>query len=143
MLDDTFANAMVLAFTNSGQVAKALIGRLIKLFQLFQRLLTNSSKFALLGSLSQRVQHTLITIVADEPARAMTSIVGKVEGDVTGRSCCILEVRQLTVVVHIVRTCQPRIGLDVITCCLGCHGGYGNHQEQQGKQFLHLRRAML
>ena len=121
VLSDTLADAMMLTLTNGGQVAKAKGGSLIKLLQLCQRLLSYGGQFSLLVGLAQGAKHTLIDIVANEPARTVTTIVREIEGHIVHGGWRILEVRELTVVIYIVGTCQPRVGLDIVTSGLCRH----------------------
>ena len=60
----------------------------------------------------------------------MSAIVGEIEGYIALRGLGVGEIGQLAVVVHIVGTCQERVGLNVIASCL-CRSRKSDSQEEQ------------
>ena len=122
MLGNTLADAMMLALTYGSEVAQTLIRGLVELLQFLQHILAFAGQFPLSVSLAQWTQHTLIVILTDKPARAVASVVGKVERNIPLGCLRIVEVGQLTIIVQIVRTCQIRIGFDFLTSGLGVNG---------------------
>jgi riboflavin synthase len=115
------------------QVAQALIGGLVELLQLCQRLLADGCQLVLTGSLSQRVKCLVVVAGIDEPARTMSAIVREIEGHVACGGGCIPEVGKLTVIVNIVRTCQPGIGLNIIASTLSSNGQNDQQHQDRGK----------
>ena len=131
MLYNALADAVMLTFANGGQVAQTLVGRLVERLQQLQRFLAFDSQFPLLVGLAQRAQYAFVVILADKPARAVASVVGEIERYVALWRLRIAEVRQLAIVVQIVRTGQPGVGFDFFTGCLGCNG-QGRAQQKDG-----------
>ena len=131
MLYNALADAMVLTFANGSQVAQTLVGCLVERLQQLQRFLAFDSQFPLLVGLAQRAQYAFVVILADEPTGAVTSVVGEIERHIALRRLRIVKVRQLAIVVQIVRTCQPGVGFDFFTGCLGCNG-QGRAQQKDG-----------
>ena len=118
MLGNALANAVMLAFTYGGQVAQTFVGGLVEYLNLTKCFLSLACQFSLLTGFPQRTHHAFVVILADEPARPVTAVVGEIERHITLGCLRVLEVGQLTVVVQVVGTCQPRILLDLFACCL-------------------------
>ena len=93
------SDAVMLAFTHSSEVTEAFDGGAVEYLQLAQRLLALASEFAFLAGAAQGFDDTFIVIVADEPARTVTSVVAEVEGNVALRRFGVVEIGQLTVIV--------------------------------------------
>ena len=131
MLYNALADAVMLTFANGSQVAQTLVGRLVERLQQLQRFLAFDSQFSLLIGLTKWAQHTFVIVLTDKPAGAVASVVGEIERYVALWCLRIAEVRQLAIVVQIVRTCQPGVGFDFFTGCLGCNG-QGRAQQKDG-----------
>ena len=114
------AYAVVLSLAHGGKVAQALLSGLVEYFQLAQYFLSLSRQLSLHACLAHGPYHTLVVILAYEPARAVTAIVREVEGHVALRSLRVVEVGQLAVVVQIVRPCQPVVLANLLAGCLCC-----------------------
>ena len=142
MLCDAPPYAVVLTLSHGGQVAQPLVGGLVELLQQSQGLLSLACQFVLLTGLAQRPQHPLVVVLADEPPRAVAAVVGEIEGHIALRSRCVVEVGQLTVVIHVVGTREPGVGLDVVACGL-CRQRHRDGQHQDRDHAFHILQIFL
>ena len=68
VLGDATANAVMLALAYGSQLAQSLIGGDVELLQLVKHPLALLGQLAVFATLLQRTQHTVVVILADEPA---------------------------------------------------------------------------
>ena len=114
VLGHAFSDAMMLALSNSCQVAQTLDRCGVEGLQFLQGLLALWRQLASFAGTLQRVHGQRVLAFPDQPARSMTAIVAHVVGLIAFGGRRQRLVRQLTVVVQIVTTRQIMVGGNLV-----------------------------
>ena len=136
ILCHTLADAMMLALTNSRQIAQTLDGCGVESLQLLQHLFAQWCQLTCLTGVLQRVHRQGVLTLPDQPARTMTTIMAHIIRFVALRGRCQSLCGQLTVIIQIVTASQIVVsGNLVLSGSLKQRGSLGlrNHRTTDGE----------